>query len=143
MNAARARRLGAWLAAASLGCSPEVKLLTVPLEQQPADAQPIVVPFPPPPARAEVIGDPPAEGAAWVDGQWLWRGRRWVWSPGCWAVDLAPDLVYSPPYVVRRSDGALLWYEGVLRPGAGAPFPPRSEPSSSPGRAKCSEPTQP
>lgn len=107
--------LVAALALFSSAC-PEAKINYVPLAEQPKEAEPVVVPYPPPPAKVDVIVEAPSTMAnpAWLDGQWKWRGRRWLWEPGRW-VDLAPGQVYAPPFVVRRSDGELLWYVGVLR----------------------------
>lgn len=86
------------------------------------EGPPIVVPFPPPPARADVVLDAPADmkHPVWIDGQWLWRGKRWIWQPGEW-VDLEPDQVYALPYVVRRADGVLVWFQGTLRPPSSRP----------------------
>ena len=79
-------------------------------------ADPVLVPYPFPPARVDVVSDPPAElkSPVWVDGQWLWRGRRWVWESGDW-VELKPGDVYAKPIVVRRSDGQLVWFAGTFR----------------------------
>lgn len=103
----------AFLSLASAACLPP--LSGPPLGPQ-EQADPVVVPFPPPPARVDVVPDPPSElkTPVWVDGQWLWRGRRWVWEGGEW-VDLVPGQVYAKPIVVRRSDGQLVWFEGTFR----------------------------
>ena len=90
---------------------------------------PIAVPFPPPPARVDLVQDPPPGFAspAWVDGQWLWLGRRWVWEPGRW-VNLLPGTVYAGPRVYRRTDGQLVWFKGVLkREGETPPVEPPNE----------------
>lgn len=78
----------------------------------------MVVPFPPPPAKPDVIVDPSSDykNPVWIDGQWFWRGGRWSWQPGEW-VDLQPNRVYAMPRVVRRSDGELVWFEGTFRAG--------------------------
>lgn len=78
----------------------------------------IVVPFPPPPVRVDVVPDePPAMGhPVWVDGQWTWHATRWVWQAGEW-VDLQPHQVYAPPLLVRLSDGDLHWFPGAFRAG--------------------------
>lgn len=67
-----------------------------------------VVPHPPPPARVEVVPAQPAEGAVWVDGNWVWRGRRWVWRSGRWVEPL--DGVFWAPNVTVRSGAAVLYY---------------------------------
>jgi hypothetical protein len=40
----------------------------------------------PPPARMEMRSAPPAPDAVWVQGRWVWQGRRtgYVWVPGHW-----------------------------------------------------------
>jgi hypothetical protein len=90
--------------------------LPVPPRGDHAGAIPVVVPYPPPPARVDVVPYPPKDfdRPAWVDGQWIWRGRRWVWEEGRW-VDLDPQQVYANPMIVRRSDGQLVWFAGTLR----------------------------
>src|SRR5690606_27549090 len=141
------RQIAATLALAALlgasGCSGDLELRTVPLVAQPKEAEPVTVPFPPPPARADVILDAPLElkSPAWIDGQWKWRGRRWVWEPGRW-VDFAPNQVYSPPYVVRRADGELLWYVGILW-YEGAPPPPCAAPDPATESPGAASPTRP
>lgn len=73
----------------------------------------MVVPYPPPPARVEVVPPPPPElaGAVWVDGEWQWRGRRWVWQRGLWEVPY-PGSYYAPSATVRLADGRLMWFAG-------------------------------
>lgn len=84
---------------------------------------PIQVPFPPPPAKVDVIGVPPSEMAdpVWVDGQWEWRGRAWVWEPGKWR-SRPTSQYYAAPAIVRRADGQLVWFAGSFRP-FGTPVP--------------------
>lgn len=104
--------------ASTMGCIPPIA--TPPLTSHEGET-PIEVPYPPPPARVDVIADAPAgEDVVWVDGEWVWRGRRWIWEAGEW-VTLAPDKGYAPPRVVRRSDGTLVWFEGSIRPLRGSP----------------------
>lgn len=80
----------------------------------------VVVPFPPPPAHVEVV--PPApeglKGAVWVDGEWQWRGRRWVWLAGRWE-EPYPGAYFAPSTTVRRADGELVWFAGVWHFPAG------------------------
>jgi hypothetical protein len=86
------------------------------------EGEPIAVPFPPPPARPDVIGSPPheAKDPVWVDGQWVWRGRSWVWQPGQWW-ERPPDQVWAAPAIVRLEDGQLVWFEGTWRAEVGLP----------------------
>lgn len=73
----------------------------------------VVVPYPPPAARAERVDKPPTtmKNPIWIDGQWLWRGRRWIWDAGGYH-DALPDEAYAPPTLLRISSGELVWYEG-------------------------------
>lgn len=78
---------------------------------------PVEVPFPPPAARLDVIKDPPSDlqNPVWIDGQWVFSGRRWSWNPGDWE-SLKEGFGYAPPKVIRRSDGKLVWFQGSFRP---------------------------
>jgi hypothetical protein len=44
-----------------------------------------VMPAPPPPRVAGVVGYAPGPGYVWVDGFWDLRGSRWNWVDGRWA----------------------------------------------------------
>jgi hypothetical protein len=61
-----------------------VRLATVPRGPQPAQAAPIQVDFPPPPAKIEEIpvSDRSSNRCVWRDGFWDWTGRRWEWQSG-------------------------------------------------------------
>lgn len=76
-------------------------------------SEPTIVPYPPPPARVEIVPPPPPEleGAVWVDGEWLWKGRRWVWQPGLWEVPY-PGAYFAPSATARLGDGRLAWFPG-------------------------------
>src|SRR5262245_56475058 len=78
--------------------------------------EPVTVPYPPPPAKVEVIPSPPPElkNPVWIDGEWLWRGRRWVWQAGQWELPLAGGY-YASPTTVRLADGTLLYYPGAWK----------------------------
>lgn len=94
--------------------------LPVPETGDHAGETPVPVPFAPPPARVDVILDPPPgmKDPVWLDGQWLWKGSRWVWDPGAWRAN-DPNQVYAKPAVVRRADRQLVWFQGKLRPKRG------------------------
>ena len=77
-----------------------------------ADEPAIAVPYPPPPARVEIVPPGGADKAVWIDGEWQWRSRRWVWLPGRWEVPY-PGAYYAPATTVRRADGALVWFAGA------------------------------
>ena len=74
----------------------------------------VVVPYPPPPARVEIVPPAPGEREVWVDGQWIWRGSHWVWQAGGWQVPPA-DSYYAPPVTLRQQDGSLAYFEGGWR----------------------------
>ena len=42
------------------------------------------VTHPPPAALPEIVPDPPSKTAVWLDGQWAWQGRTWLWRRGGW-----------------------------------------------------------
>jgi hypothetical protein len=83
----------------------------------------IEVPFPPPPAQVEIIPlRPPDAGAVWVDGEWSWQGKRWVWLPGGWVVP--PARGYFAPWLVYRLDnGRLLFAPGAWHASTGEKLP--------------------
>jgi len=80
------------------------------------DEEPVTVPYPPPPARVEIIPSPPAElkKPVWIDGEWQWRSRRWVWQAGKWEVPVAGGY-YAPAATVRLADGTLVFYKGTWK----------------------------
>lgn len=87
---------GLWLVATS--CASFVR--TPPRGPHPPNgAEPVVVEYPPPPARAEMVTADPGEACSWIDGHFSWVGRRWQWQPGGW--QRAPsDCYYAPPILV-------------------------------------------
>ena len=88
-------------------------LRTVPTgPHPPRAADPIVVEYPPPPAKAERVSADPGEPCRWMDGHWAWAGRRWHWVPGGWVV---------PPTDCHYAGSILAWYA-----------PPRLSPASAP-----------
>jgi hypothetical protein len=102
------RAAGACLVAVACGST----LPTPPLGDHIGDTS-VVVPFPPPPMRVDVVADPPAgmKHPVWIDGEWTWHATRWVWQAGEW-IDLEPRQVYARPTIVRLSDGNLHWFAG-------------------------------
>lgn len=105
------------------------KSLPIPvLGTHPPDCAAFVsVPYPPPPARVEIIPDKPREGAVWVDGEWIWRGRRWDWEIGGWV--MPPEGYFAPWVLVRRDDGSLYHARSRWFDNEGNPLvrPPRLE----------------
>jgi len=86
--------------------------------QQPASAL-FEVPYPPPPARVEVVPSAPRPDAVWIDGEWMWRGRRWGWQKGRWVVPPA-NAAFAPWTSVRNADGTLFMAQGSWRDAKGA-----------------------
>ena len=46
----------------------------------------IIVQNSPPPVQVECVPPQPREECVWVDGSWVWAGRRWDWLDGAWLV---------------------------------------------------------
>jgi hypothetical protein len=72
---------------------------------------PTTVPYPPPPARAEIIPQKAGERVVWVDGSWNWDQRRWVWQKGRWEVP-PKGAHYRLSKIMRLPDGSLGWLPG-------------------------------
>lgn len=89
---------------------------------QPQDAL-VQVPYPPPPARVEFVPESPDGDAVWVDGEWVWQGRRYAWKPGRW-VRPPSGAAFAPWATVRDSMGSLYIAEGTWRTRDGKELPP-------------------
>jgi hypothetical protein len=74
----------------------------------------VVVDAPPPPPRRTIVEHRP--GHVWVEGAWVSRGGRWVWSRGTW-VRARPGHVYVQGLWMRRS-GRWHWVEPRWQRGA-------------------------
>lgn len=85
--------------------------------EQPTSAL-IMVPFPPPPARVEVVPKQPRDGAVWIDGEWVWQTRRWAWRKGRWVIPPA-GAKFAPWTTVRDNTGNLYVATGVWRSADG------------------------
>lgn len=111
----RWRGWGVWCAAtlAAVALSCRGKLPTPRYSAQPTSAL-VPVPYPPPPARVEIVPDSPQDGAVWIDGEWSWDGRRWGWKLGRWLVP-PPSATFSPWTTVRSRAGILYFAGGVWR----------------------------
>lgn len=70
---------------------------------------PVIVPYPPPAARAEIIPPKPGARVVWIDGTWLWDRRRWIWQKGRWEAP-PTGAYYAQSKVVQQADGTLAWY---------------------------------
>jgi len=93
-----------------------------PMVQQPTSAL-FEVPYPPPPARVEIVPGQPHPAAVWIDGEWVWRGRRWGWGRGRWVIP-PPRARFSPWTSVRNAEGVLLMAQGTWRDANGAEIEP-------------------
>jgi hypothetical protein len=83
----------------------------------------VQVPYPPPPARVEFIPDKPNDEAVWIDGEWVWQGRRYGWKPGRWVVP-PREAAFAPWTAVRDMLGTLYVAEGAWRDRKGNELPP-------------------
>jgi hypothetical protein len=77
------------------------------------------VPFPPPPARIEVVPSSPQSETVWIDGEWTWQMRRWAWKPGRW-VKPPENARFSPWTTVRDRLGTLYFAGGTWRNASGS-----------------------
>ncbi|APR86563.1 Hypothetical protein A7982_11912 [Minicystis rosea] len=80
----------------------------------PADAPWIEVPYPPPPARVEVVTPRKNGGDVWVDGQWEWMAGTWKWVAGTW-VSPPQGTYFTRWSTVRHADGRLMFLAGTFR----------------------------
>jgi hypothetical protein len=92
------------------GCGVSLK---EPLRTRHAAADFVEVPYPPPAALAETVPpSPKGDGLVWVDGEWVFRGRSYVWQRGGWVVP-APGVRFAPWRFVFTQDGRLLFAPGT------------------------------
>jgi hypothetical protein len=125
----RQRRPGLLLAG-SLGLAAALSLalpacehssLPIPKTAPHTGDEPVVVPYPPPPAHVEIVPpQPTSKGMVWVDGEWQWRAGKWVWKGGDWETP-APGACYAPPDTVRLTEGVLKHFAGAWHPPQDCP----------------------
>jgi hypothetical protein len=126
--AARLRRalaLAGGLAATSLGCTPALPTLA---RGEPDLSRYVIVPYPPPPARVEIVHEPPRALASpcWIDGSWIRGSRDWEWTNGRWvACDAGSE--YVPSALVRAPSGELRFVPAEIRSIRPAVRPPKPE----------------
>jgi hypothetical protein len=98
---------------ALVACTPELPMLA---RGEPDRARAITVPRPPPPARVDVVPDPPLElrSPCWVDGSWTRGARDWEWVGGRWvACDAGSE--YVPATLFRTPSGELRFVPSEIR----------------------------
>lgn len=106
-----ARLLGLLVALAGCGAA----LPAPPATEHPLSAY-VEVPYPPPAALAETVPDRPSrDDVVWLDGEWQYRGRSFVWRRGGWVV-APPGGRFAPWRSWYRRDGRLMlapgtWYD--------------------------------
>jgi hypothetical protein len=83
------------------------------LAPHPPDAY-VEVPYPPPAAAAEIVPPKPHPDAVWIDGQWSWRGRYFVWQRGGWVVP-PPNAAFSPWARAYGKRGTLYFADAAWR----------------------------
>jgi hypothetical protein len=94
----------------------------------------VPVPYPPPAGLAETVPPPPERGdAVWIDGEWVFHGRTYVWQRGGW-VRPPPGARFAPWRALYRRNGRLLlapgtWYDGS---GNALPRPEVAVPAATP-----------
>ena len=94
---------GLWVA----GCNKSA--LPLPRMGPNEGATPVVVPYPPPPARAEIIPARPGDLVVWIDGSWVWDRRRWVWQRGRWEAP-PTGAHYALSKIEQMPNGTLRWF---------------------------------
>jgi hypothetical protein len=109
-----AMRLAVLSGLAVVACSSGLRL--PPTGPQPSSAAPLLVDYPPPPARIDKIERDPGEPCVWVDGTYEWIGKHWEWTGGGWVMP-RPGCYYRPP--------ALVWAPNAQGPGSLYYFPPK------------------
>lgn len=105
------------LAAAALACG-GTRAPAPAYVAQPTSAL-VEVPYPPPPARVELVPEKPHADAVWIDGEWVWQGRRYAWKPGRWVIP-PPGASFAPWVTARGAMGTLYLAEGTWRDAKGA-----------------------
>ena len=116
-----ARPLSAALSLLAVACG-SPRLVTVPTGPQPAQAAPIKVDYPPPPAKIEEVAIARGAGGkcVWRDGYLDWTGGRWEWQDGS-AVIPAEGCLYAEAKLLWTTDSLSFyrpaWYpDPTLRP---------------------------
>ncbi len=69
---------------------------------------------PPPPREAYAFGRCPSPRHVFVPGHYQWRGNRYRWVNGYWAVPPRPRAAWIPGYW-RPENGVHIWINGFWR----------------------------
>ncbi len=79
---------GFWLALVPLvgGCGSHAELVVEAPPGTDHKEKAVRVPYPPPPARVEVLPLRRRDECLWRDGYWMWDGSGWDWESGAWLV---------------------------------------------------------
>src|SRR6187402_979317 len=104
------RRL-VWTLLLLFGCSSGVPL---PPRTRHARESYLPVPYPPPAGLAETVPQRP-DGAVWIDGEWAFHGRTYVWQRGGWVLP-PPGARFAPQRALYQKNGRLMlapgtWYD--------------------------------
>jgi hypothetical protein len=78
----------------------------------------VPVPYPPPPARVEVVPAAPRPDAIWIGGEWDYRFRRWIWTYGRWIIPPS-GARYARWKLVRDVRGEISFAPGSWRDAGG------------------------
>lgn len=65
----------------------------------------LIVQKAPPPVQLECVPPQPREECVWIDGSWLWAGRRWEWLVGAWVIP-PPGCYHAHAYSQWLNAGA-------------------------------------
>lgn len=113
---------GALCAALLLGLLPACSgsLPKPPTGPVPPEAM-VEIPYPPPPARSEIIPPQKKPADVWIDGQWEWDGKDWKWLAGTWMTPPA-NAYFTRWTAQRRPDGRLFFAHAAWRRRDGRPL---------------------
>lgn len=86
----------AFLLVLGMSCGPRAE------PSRPVGSEFVEVDYPPPPAQIEEMTEalPGRPECSWMDGSYVWQGRRWEWISGQWVV---------PPQGCARAPGTVFW----------------------------------
>ncbi len=81
---------------------PRAKVVVV---DTPGPGKVVVVKKRPPKPRVEKLPPRPSKLHVWIPGHWEWRGNKFVWKPGRWAVPPRSGAVWVPGHWEQRHGG--------------------------------------